>query len=274
MPSPFPGMDPYLERKWTNFHSTLITYIRDALNAGLPAGLAADMEEYVAVDAAEGERWTRVPDVHVTRDDEGWQDSGGGVAVAEEVAVAQPLLVEQLGEPWQQKYIRIVDSEGERLVTVIELLSPSNKQDAGMVEYKKKRQEVLRGGAHLVEIDLCRQGDWRRLLWPASLPEGAASEYRIITRRVRLTHILEVYPITLRQRLPRFPIPLRETDPDLPLDLQPLLDRAYVNGRFDRLDYARPLYPPLEGDDAAWAAELLRERGASPAAEGVTAAAG
>ena len=112
---------------------------------------------------------------------------------------------------------------------------------------------------NLVEIDLCRRGDWERLLWPHTLPPRAKTTYRIITRRAQWPGQLEVYPISLRQRLPAFPIPLRPDDPDLPLDLQPLLDRAYDNGRFGRtLAYDEPLVPPLEGEDAAWAAELLR----------------
>ena len=64
--------------------------------------------------------------------------------------------------------------------------------------------------------------------------------------------------LKLRERLPIIPIPLRKTDPDVTLDLQPLLDQAYRNGRYDRTDYRKPCAPPLEGEDAQWAEQLLK----------------
>jgi hypothetical protein len=36
MPSPFPGMDPYLEAYWGDAHVGLIAYARDQLNQHLP----------------------------------------------------------------------------------------------------------------------------------------------------------------------------------------------------------------------------------------------
>ena len=111
MPSPFPGMDPYLEQKWTNVHSRLITYICDAINPGLPDDLVAGMEETVTVESDEGEHWAWVPDVHVARDPEaafevGGSSRGGGVAVAE------PVMVRVVGDPWRQKRITITDTRG------------------------------------------------------------------------------------------------------------------------------------------------------------------
>ena len=264
MPSPFPGMDPYLEQQWTNLHTTLITYIRDWINPRLPRNYIAKMEEAIAVESDEGDRWAYVPDVFVAPDPDALYDpqdeggDGGGVAVAEPVAVAKPIKIKMVTDEWMQKYITITDARGSRLITVIELLSPSNKRGGGMREYRKKRQDILWGGANLVEIDLCRGGDWERLLWPDTLPPEAEATYRIITHRRHGSGSLEIFPIHLDQRLPAIPIPLRENDEDVVLDLQPLLDRAYDNGRFGRsLDYTARLEPPLEGEEAAWAAGVL-----------------
>ena len=62
----------------------------------------------------------------------------------------------------------------------------------------------------------------------------------------------------MQDRLPAIAIPLRETDRDVPLDLQPILDQAYRNGRYDDLDYIRDPDPPLTGEDAVWAAQILK----------------
>jgi hypothetical protein len=56
-------------------------------------------------------------------------------------------------------------------------------------------------------------------------------------------------------------VPLRVGDKDVALDLQPLVEKAYVEGAYDDIDYRRECVPPLEGEDAAWADELLRAAG-------------
>lgn len=86
MPSPFPGMDPYLERHWGDVHTRLITYASDQLQKILPRDLRARVEERVVVA-----QWDRTrslfPDVRVieTRPGSGRASRGGTVA-----AVAEP----------------------------------------------------------------------------------------------------------------------------------------------------------------------------------------
>lgn len=70
----------------------------------------------------------------------------------------------------------------------------------------------------------------------------------------------ETYGFSLRESLGRLLIPLRSTDEDAVLDLQPLVDAVYINGRFDDIDYTAPLEPPLSTDDQAWLAERLQSR--------------
>jgi hypothetical protein len=113
---------------------------------------------------------------------------------------------------------------------------------------------------HVVEIDLVRRGDWRALLRPHACPAEAVAPYRV-TIRVGGRRTAYLYPISIRSPLPNISIPLRPQDKELKLDLQPLMERAYANGRYWRtIDYTRPPQPPLEGDDAAWAEALIRQK--------------
>ena len=63
----------------------------------------------------------------------------------------------------------------------------------------------------------------------------------------------------IRKPLPGLSIPLRETDTDVHLDLQAVLDQAYRKGRYHlTIDYSEPPTPPLKGDDAKWARNLIK----------------
>lgn len=50
MKSPFPGMDPYLERHWRDVHATLVVLSRGMLQPQLGAGLRARIEERLVVE--------------------------------------------------------------------------------------------------------------------------------------------------------------------------------------------------------------------------------
>jgi len=69
----------------------------------------------------------------------------------------------------------------------------------------------------------------------------------------------ELYPRTLRQRLPRVRIPLVHPDPDVVLDLHGAVEQTYDAGRYrETLRYDRPCKPPLAPEDQKWAKELIR----------------
>jgi len=117
---------------------------------------------------------------------------------------------------------------------------------------------------NFVEVDLVRSGDWSRLLRPHRCPSKGRSAYRVTIRVPRDPGAVYLFPISVREPLPKVSIPLRDKDPDVRLDLQALVDRAYENGRYARrLDYAKSCDPPLEVDDAAWAARLINEHDAN-----------
>ncbi len=163
----------------------------------------------------------------------------------------------------RQGFIEIIDiKSGRRVVTVIEILSPSNKiPGPGRDLYLKKQNELRAGSVSLVEIDLLRSGN-RVMCAPFELiPEGHRTPYAACVRRGWKPLEIEYYRLPLRERLPAFGIPLRETDPDAPLDLQAVVDQCYELAVYDDIDYREDPDPPLIGDDARWADALLREQG-------------
>ncbi len=255
MKSPFPGMDPYLETRWLGVHTALAIYTGDALNRLLPAGLLARSEER-AIVAADDEDWREIgPDVFVT--ERGLAEpfaEAGGVAVASSVCVHLSRL------PIKQRYLEIRDARsGGKVITVIEFVSPTNKRPGeGLTKYRQKQDECRESGVNLVEIDLTRAGN-RALIMPINrLRLQARTTYHAWVSRATEPDKGWAYCLPLARRLDAIPIPLRPTDRDVLLDLQPLIDQVYENGRYSEdLNYAEPLIPPLSDEDAAWAAAVL-----------------
>lgn len=250
-------MNPFFQVRWTDAHARLISYLADSLNGELPDDLTAQAEEGIRV---EGDRPAYRADVAVV---ESWKlgfppvwqpgaaaESEGGLALE----VAEPHIID---DDAPDRWVAIRALSGE-LVTVIELISPSNKLD-GRVAYLDKRERYRHGWVNVVEIDLVRGGDpltmitgrWRRE-WTET---GRRLDYEVAVWRACASRI-EAYPISLREKLPTLRIPLRVTDPDVPLALQPLVDRCHVNGRYWQLRDPSLLHPPLGEEDAAWARSL------------------
>lgn len=260
MPSPFPGMDPYLEAHWGDVHSSLVIYARDELQKYLPGELRARVEERVTVERPFEDDTIRIPDIHVvehTRHSRKQRrpESNG-------VAVAEPFVI-PADDPVTEGFIEIRDkSSGNRVVTVIEVLSATNKLPGpARNEYLKKRDERRAGQVNLVEIDLLRTGTRPFPFDAHRLPSQYRTPYHAWIRRAS-TDDLEVYRISLREPLPAIRIPLRSTDKDVVLELQPLIEKCYLNGGYGTdLDYARPPSPPLTGATARWADALLRKAG-------------
>ncbi len=271
MNSPFPGMDPYLERHWGDVHQALVTYVRDRLQPSLPGDLRARMQERVYIELPEA-RHEYYPDVRVIERPRP-ASTGGATAVAEPAAVtrikdaeptmADPIVIHLDIEPVTEGYIEIVDvKSGHRVITSIEVLSPANKHAGqGQQLFRQKRSDMQRAGVNLVEIDLLRGGD-RVLMIPAEqIPPSHRSDYQICVWRATQPAAVSVYRAPLRERLPVIGIPFRPTDPDAPLDLQAVVDPCYRNGGYDDIDYSTEPDPRLKKDDAAWSDALLKQQG-------------
>jgi hypothetical protein len=261
MKSPFPGMDPYLERYWGDVHHSLIQYTRDHLQPRLPDDLIARIEQRVFLEAGSGRLRHIVPDVHLsTTYPEG--DEPSGAFREGENALAEPVVFELDEVEISEGYIEIREAEGGKVITVIEFLSPSNKRrGAGQEQYLAKQIEVLASDTSLVEIDLVRAGQRVLALPSDDIPFEHRQDYLACVSPGWKRRRRELYPMPLRQRLPLLPIPLRENEPRLPLDLQALVDQAYAAGRYHKLDYGAALETPLALEDAAWAQTLLSAAG-------------
>lgn len=252
MPSIFPGMDPFIEgQKWRNFHASLIVAIRDALVPQLAPRYIVDVEEsvYLQTDADD----VRYPDVSVSRGDFLTEpvERDAGVATAVQPRVCTIPDTSGL----RQRHLEIREQDSQRLVTAIEVLSPTNKMD-GYRQYLQKRDEFFAAGANLVELDLLRGG--RRL--PTKEPLDAADYFAFVCRHVQLPQV-HVYEWTLPQPLPRIPIPLAGEDPDAWIELQSLFEQIYERAGFGySLNYAAAAEPPLAGAGEVWARALLQAK--------------
>jgi hypothetical protein len=265
MPSPFPGMDPYLEGEmWQEFHQTLAGEIRAALMPQLAPKYVALLAKRYVIDRsplgvfAAPER-TFYPDVHVVAP---WRQSPTPQAVGRATVAPStftPPTVEVASpEAAPQLSVEVRDVAERKLVALIEILSPSNKNGDGAREYDERRIGLLQTQVHLLEMDLLRGGN--RIALTAPVPDGA---YCIYLSRVQARPFTDVWVIGLRDRLPVVPVPLLPPDPDVVLDVQAAVDACFALVGYERLlDYGAPPPPPPLGEaDAAWAAERVRAAG-------------
>jgi Protein of unknown function (DUF4058) len=254
MPSPFPGMDPYLEDAdfWSDLHATLIPLIRGCLTPFLPAGYAAKIDQYVWLQNVGEERIRHgKSDVFLA--------NGHGRATEVQQPTATPGIAVALPAMRKRKsnrFVSIVDSRRNKVITVIELFSPSNKEGDDRDMYMIKRLEYLALGANLVEIDLLRSGTRS----PMGKPVPPAADYIILVSRAEEYPKGTIWPFTVRDPIPVFPVPLKKEHGSILLNLRPCLDRAYDEaGYATQIDYTQPSAPPLRLVDAEWANEFLKK---------------
>jgi len=257
MPSPFPGMDPSIEdpEVWSDFHGSLAEEISAALNQVLQPRYVARLTPRVTYEVVEiGERHSVRPDVGVWQPQPAFEQAGGGAAVVTAAPVESAVPMEL---PLRLYTVEVRETAGLRLVTAIEVLSPVNKRPGHEAyhDYLRKRRELLRCDAHLIEIDLLRGGQRP----PLERPVPPSPYYVTLSRAGRRPYV-EVWPVQLRERLPVLPVPLLEPDPDVPLDLGAVVAAVYQRGAYGRLiDYCEPPPPPpLSEAEAAWLEERLR----------------
>jgi hypothetical protein len=269
MPSPFPGMDPWLESTlyFGGLHNRMITYVTASLQTKLPEPYYADSEDRVYIDVE-----YRIPDVNVIKRDREYVDhDNGGVAVAtrSQPIVVEPVPVMYTGET-TESFLNIYTRHGdrERLVTSIEILSPSNKASGpGMSAYAQKQREFLAEQVHLVEIDLLRAGKHTTIVPLDLLRKRAIKyDYHVCISRFDRRHEALLYPFLLQDRLPEIVIPLLPGEGGVPLDLQEAMDRAYDAGPYRRRTrYAEDQPdPPLTAEQQIWATEHLATAGVLP----------
>jgi Protein of unknown function (DUF4058) len=254
MPSPFPGMNPYLEQTahWQDFHGEFLASLRRQLIPRLAPEYIVQVQEHLYIHdlPPEPRRLVGYADVSVARP-EGPASGQAAIGVLEVPAEVQL----PLQDVERVRYLEIRDRKGQELVTVIELLSPTNKRPGeDREQYLAKRRDVLRTLAHFIEIDLLR--GWAHM----PLDNRPDCDYSILVSRTERRPTAQFWPIRLRERLPVIPIPLRAPDSDVAVDLQEVLHRAYEGTGYERFLYRGTPDPPLSPDDAAWAQQFVPAR--------------
>ena len=270
MPNPFPGMNPYLEnpRRWRDVHGALIYAFRTELSRTLPSQFAAIVEgrvyvqetfqDYVA-DALVIETITPKPSQAIIKK---------GIVTtlarpeAKPIAFDTPkrLIVERTTE--RERFIEVRTGNNlEEVIAVIEFLSPANKTTrSGRKEYKSKQNNLLSSSVHLLEIDLLRDGTYTLAPPERELrAQFGHFDYLVSLHRAGDADEYDLWPVTVRDRLPRLLLPLTN-DEEVVVDMQGVLKRAYRDGYYDRLvNYQEPPNPPLSPGDAAWANALIEK---------------
>lgn len=260
MPSPFPGMDPFIESQglWPDFHVKFINYVQEALADALPETYEVRIDERINFIQVDDNRVQRIrPDVSIaqTAAVPSAKSATTGTATLEPVT-----LPESIEEETREAYIEIIHRAEHVLVTVLEVLSPANKNNPGRPVCMAKRGTILQQPIHLVELDLLRAG--RRHQFGRELPPG---DYYSMVSRVEHRFACDVYAWSLRDMMPTIPIPLAQPDPDAHLDLQAVFSLTFDRGRYQRsIDYRASLVPSLNEADQQWMNDLLQSvRGGS-----------
>jgi len=260
MPSPFPGMDPFIEmEEWSDFHGAMIFACRSLLAPQLRPRYVVRAEARVYLERACQESRPLQPDVSIA---EARRESRSPKArrTAAQTTVLEPELFDiPVPEEQREHFLVIRDRARREVVTVIEFLSPANKRPGGdgYREYYAKRAELLSRHVHLVEIDLLRAG--RRLTSVQSL--SPATDYCAFIHRHEIRPKAQVLQWTIRDRLPAIQVPLATGEADVRLDLQAAFETAYEGGEYDvTIDYGARLKPLLARSDAAWLKERLKRR--------------
>ena len=266
--NPFPGMNPYFEESWSDIHATMIVACRAQLQRQLPSGLRARIETGLKIDAGSADEEYRRPDASIWRLKEDETGYSAKTTMAPPANAATP--IRAITAAPKRRFVAIRETAaGERLVTAIEVLSPSNKQGAGAISYQFKRDFLLEGGANLVEIDLVREGGLAASLFENDdmlhslkrqnsdpLPNHLVTVIRSSNRDE-----LEFYPISYCLPLPSCAIPLRDEDQDIWLDLQDLAIRCFDEGGFCLTDYSKNPEPKLREQETQWLEQLLKSKG-------------
>jgi hypothetical protein len=247
-------MDPYLEDPafWRDFHHTFIGCWREAIADQLPEAYDARLDETVNLVHMEDALKKIYPDVAVTRKRGAprAKAASAGTLLLEPVTIPHEYLDEE-----RQGRIEILHRPDRKLVAVLELLSPTNKNGDGFDEYRSKRRALLKQKVHLVELDLLLGGTRPPLARP--LPDG---DYYFYLSRVENHPDCAVTSWRVRDPLPTMPIPLKAPDKDIHVDLAQVFRTTYERGRYaSALSYGKKPAAPLSKEDAKWATALSKK---------------
>jgi hypothetical protein len=252
-------MDPWLEDPdlWPDVHNSLIVSIREALTPMVRPRYFVGVESRTTVLSGVDQDHIYRPDVKIRTADVLRPGQTEGVAVVERAA-AEPfhVVMSMPEDEVEETFLTIKELPSRQLVTVVEVLSPTNKKTKrAREEYLEKRGELMRSGVNFVEIDLLRSG---QPMPPQK--EGFTSDYRILIFRPRRGREAHLYGFSYKVRIPQIPIPLLPGDAEPSLDLNRVLHTMYERSGYDlTIDYRRPPRPRLRKIDQAWAESIVAQ---------------
>jgi hypothetical protein len=255
MPSPFPGMNPFLEQDdvWNTFHHHFILASMEALFPQVRPRYTVHVGEHVYIHevATEDEQLIGLGDIALSR---GRISPTGNVVGSTAGTLTAPVpgrIVPATLEE-RQPFVEVRDRRGGEVVAILELLSPSNKKSGrDRQQYLGKRDQVFDSPAHFIELDLLRGG-------PRLPVEGLPPcDYYVLVSRAERRPDVELWPWSLRQTMPSIPIPLAANDPDAHLDLQALLHRVYDTSSYADYIYLDDPQPALSPENAVWARSFV-----------------
>ena len=256
MPSPFPGMNPYLEQPavWQDFHQSFLVFLRRVLRELLQPNYIVKLDEHLYIhELPEDDRhFLGKSDIGLTstRPLSSTERSAGAVMAAPVYGRIAPAV-----EIERHAFLEIRDRQNQELITVLELLSPTNKKNGpDREQYLAKRREILASSVHLVELDLLRGGPRMPV---EDLPD---CDYCVLVSRAEERPSVGIWPLRLRETMPTIPIPLRSPSADARVDLQQALHRHYDESGYEDYIYLTPPQPLLQPSDAAWAAQFVPRR--------------
>jgi hypothetical protein len=265
MRSPFPGIDPYLEHPifWSSFHTRLMVAIADALAPDLLPRYYVEVETrtYQELDAEEeddDELLVGIPDTAVLSnsavqslpEDLGQETRGSTLTQNRPQSITLPI-----PSMVKERYLTVRETGNDSVITVIEVLSPKNKQKGkGRMAYERKRSRILGSMSHLIEIDLLR-GYVPMTMAGVVQP----TDYRIMVSRADLRPKADLYGFNLSESIPSFPLPLKPEDVELNVDLQAIVMGVYERAGYgDRIDYRQSVpAPALSPAQQQWVDSLL-----------------
>jgi hypothetical protein len=255
MPTPFPGMDPYLEQPelWPDIHNSLISALRNDLAPKLRSRYYLAIEErlYLA-KAGSLVEWA---DMAVM----GRPQAAAPASPALEIDPGNAVVIElPMPDQIRETFLEVRETDSNKVITVVEILLPTNKRPGpGRNLYLQKRAELLAGQTHLIEIDLLRA--WEPMPMRQVAPQA---HYWILVSRAEQRPRAHLFPFSIRQPIPTFALPLQLGDQEPTVNLGHLLHALYDRAGYDlRLDYGLEPPPPLAEEDVAWVEGLLRQAG-------------
>lgn len=252
MVSPFPGMDPWLEGYlWSDVHQDLSSAIKSLLAPLIAPKYVARLALATIMDESpESEIGIMYPDVEIFRSN----NVAEPAVMYGNVELTEPTYVVPFKLPIavRTSIVEIRDAGNNKLITAIEILSPVNKRQPNLADYREKITDLHRNGIHILEIDLLRRGT-RPFAYSKT-----ASHYQMTLLRAK-TRNADIWSVNIQDKLPIVPIPLCTPDPDVFLDLGKAMDIIFERSLYHlSINYSKQ--PPLFSEqDWAWIQQIIKK---------------